>query len=515
MKEVKLYGPNGEPITAKALEREASGTLGSVRGTDFDSAADKLTPAKLASILSAMQEDPTEFLTLAIEMEERELHYGSVLSTRKLAVSGIEPTVEAASDDKHDMEIAEAVRRLVEAPEFVELVEDLLDALGKGFSVSEIIWQTGSDLWKPVGYKHRDPRWFKFDYEHGEELRLKVEGSDKGVPLDPYKFIVHYPRLRSGLKIRGGLARLACWSYLCKTYTVKDWMRFIELFGQPLRLGRYESTASDLDKEILKRAVTMLGVDAAAILPKGMEIDFQEISNTASGATLYEKCANWIDKQISKAVLGQTMTADDGSSQSQAKVHDGVREDILRADVRRLCATINQQLVERFVNVNFGIQENYPKVKIPIPDWEDLKAWTDNVAKMVERGLRVGQKHVRDKLNLPEPEDGEELLMPPTSPSGPAGALNRRTATRAAHTALNAKANDDLEEILADALSGADEIQDETIVPIRDALLACNSYEEMEAALLELVGGIDMTRFTQRLAIAQFKARGTGDAVRA
>ena len=507
MNEVKLYGPDGKPINLKSIEREVAGSVGSVRGTEFDSAADKLTPSKLASILSGIQDDPTSFLTLAVEMEERELHYGSVLSTRKLAVSGIEPAVEAASEESRDVEIAEAVRRLVESPAFIELVEDLLDALGKGFSVSEIIWKTGSDLWIPKEYRHRDPRWFRFKYEGGEELQLMDEDGQSSSPLPPYKFIVHYPRLRSGLKIRGGLARLACWSYLCKQYTIKDWMRFIELFGQPLRLGRYDSTANDRDREILKRAVTMLGADAAAILPKGMEIDFEQIQNVSGGATLYEKCANWIDKQVSKAVLGQTMTADDGSSQSQAKVHDEVRGDILRADARRLCATLNQQLVETFVNLNFGIQERYPRIVIPVPDYDDLKSWTENVAKMVDKGLRVGQKHVRDKLNLPDPEEGEELLMPPSSStSGPAGALNRRL-----NTALNRRDEDDLEEILADALADPAALHDETIVPIRDALLACNSYEEIEAALLNLAGGLDVKRFTQRLALAQFKARASAD----
>jgi hypothetical protein len=40
---------------------------------------------------------------MAEELEERDLHYSSVLRTRKLTVAGIEPSVEAASDDEHDV----------------------------------------------------------------------------------------------------------------------------------------------------------------------------------------------------------------------------------------------------------------------------------------------------------------------------------------------------------------------------------------------------------------------------
>lgn len=73
-----------------------------------------------------------------------------------------------------------------------------------------------------------------------------------------------------------------------------------------------------------------------------MKIEFEEIANAAGGAELFERLAEWLDKQISKAVLGQTMTTDDGSSQSQANVHNEVRMDILRADAKQLAATLNR-----------------------------------------------------------------------------------------------------------------------------------------------------------------------------
>lgn len=506
MKAGTILDSRGKPVELKQLEQELANSITAVRGTEFDSAADKLTPSKLAGILNDIQEDADPFLTLAVEMEEREPHYGSVLSTRKLAVSGIEPVVEAASEETADTDLADEIRALIKKPNFVDLVEDLLDGLGKGYAVAEIMWDRGPNVWVPSAYNYKDPRWFKFDYKDGEELRLKDPEDKDGIPLAPFKFIVHYPRLRSGLKIRGGLARLACVSYMCKNYTLKDWMRFIELYGQPMRLGRYDSTASDRDKEILKRAVTMLGVNAAAILPKGMEIDFTEISNVSAGATLFEKMANWLDKQISKAVLGQTMTSDDGSSQSQATVHNEVRGDILKADARRLAATLNEQLVKAYIDLNHGVQEAYPEIKFPVEDPEDLVAWTKNVGEMVDRGLKVPQKHVRDKLNLPDPEGDEELLMPPASatPDSAGPALNTQRGT-----ALNRREEDDLDEILAEAMDGWEAVEDETFAPLRQQVLACNSYEEIKAVLDD--HDMNADTMVQALATAMHKARGSAD----
>ncbi|MDQ9547252.1 phage portal protein family protein, partial [Serratia marcescens] len=75
-----------------------------------------------------------DYFILAEEMEERDLHYSSVLRTRKLTVASIEPTVEAASDDTHDIELADAVRVMIERPQIPELMFDLLDGLGKGLA---------------------------------------------------------------------------------------------------------------------------------------------------------------------------------------------------------------------------------------------------------------------------------------------------------------------------------------------------------------------------------------------
>ena len=41
---------------------------------------------------------------------------------------------------------------------------DVLDAVGKGFSATEIMWDTTGREWCPAQLKWRDPRWFAFDW---------------------------------------------------------------------------------------------------------------------------------------------------------------------------------------------------------------------------------------------------------------------------------------------------------------------------------------------------------------
>lgn len=96
-------------------------------------------------------------------MEERDLHYASVLGTRKLAIAGLAIRVEAASDDAEDVRRADQLKEIVDSPEFGELQADLTDAMGKGYAVSEIMWDRSGKTWNPSRFEPRDQRFFQFD----------------------------------------------------------------------------------------------------------------------------------------------------------------------------------------------------------------------------------------------------------------------------------------------------------------------------------------------------------------
>ena len=75
---------------------------------------------------------------MAEETKERDPHYASVLGTRKRAILALEPIVEAAREEKKDFKFAEAVHQIVRTPAFEKLLEELLNALGKGFVVVQV-----------------------------------------------------------------------------------------------------------------------------------------------------------------------------------------------------------------------------------------------------------------------------------------------------------------------------------------------------------------------------------------
>ncbi|ODR93535.1 hypothetical protein AUC70_11770 [Methyloceanibacter stevinii] len=426
----------GRPIERAVLKEEIAGpSLTGVRSHLTGYPTDGLDPVRLASILrEADQGDPLRYLELAEQVEEKDPHYVGVLGTRKRSVAQIEIGVDAAGDDQASIDHADMVREWLKRDELQDELFHILDAVGKGFSATEIIWDTSAGQWRPERLEWRDPRWFSFSRADGRTPLLRDNEGDK--PLPPFKFIVATITAKSGLPIRSGLARLVAWAWMFKAYTQRDWSIFTQTFGQPVRVGKFDANATPKDKDTLYRAVASIAGDCAAIIPASMEIDFIESKNVGQGAQLYKERCDWLDQQVSKAVLGQTATTDAiAGGHAVGQEHRQVQEDIERADARALSAILNRDLVRPWIDLEFGPQKAYPRLVIARPDEEDLSMAADTLQKLVPLGFRVSMQEVRDKFGWSEPNEGDEVLTAPAAqqPLAPAG--EPALATQSARTA--------------------------------------------------------------------------------
>lgn len=540
-----LYDHLGRPVKTGDLQRELAGpTLAGIRTVWDQTAASGLTPYALAGLLAeAAAGDATSYLTLAEEMEERDLHYRCELGKRRLAVTRLEATVEAASDDPKDEELADQVRELTRRDGFRFLCADLMDAIGKGYSVCEILWDRAGQWW-PDRYLWRDPRWFVFDRLGRQELRLLDEAnSTDGLALAPYKFVAHVPRLKTGIPIRQGIARVAAWAWMCKNFAVKDWMAFAETYGMPLRLGKYGAGASSEDIAVLKLAVANLGSDAAAVLPESMQVEFIDSVKGVSGSNeLFEKLADWLDKQVSRGILGQSATTEGtagklGNEDAQAEVREDIRDD----DAWQLAATLNRDLVQPFIDLNWGPQQAYPRLALHAPDQEDLTLLVSALEKLVPLGLKVEQSVIRDKFGLPEPEDDAEILGVPAPavapaafereaveppgpgqrPSGPEGSNSKaeqlqaeqldaaeQAAANAAEPPRFTEEQQNLEDLADRAMAGVDLSANEA--RIVSAVQAAATWEEAIENLLALWPEMDMDTLTEMVERATVAAEMFG-----
>ena len=116
-----------------------------------------------------------------------------------------------------------------------ENILDLLDALPKGYSMMEILWEASGG---EVGIRGPSLGAPQKDHLLGipHPKVLTEEEPIRGIDPPAFKFVYHRCRARSGYDTRAGIMRVCAWMYLF-------WFNFVWYYTQR-QLGNYEITGN-------------------------------------------------------------------------------------------------------------------------------------------------------------------------------------------------------------------------------------------------------------------------------
>ena len=370
-----------------------------------------INPQRLGAIVRAAQNGSSyEWWILAEEIEELFPHYAAVLGKRRRQVVQ-QPITVAPADAKNRAARAHAelVQDWLKTGVLQNALFDISDAIGKGFSVHEAIWEQAPGMCRPKALNYLPQRFFEFSYVDGETLWQRTE--DGLLPLMPHKYIVHRHKYKSGLTVRGGLTMAVAFLWCYANFNLKDWALFVQAYGLPIRIGRYGPSASDNDKRVLFRAVSSIAGDVAAIIPDSMTMEFVAHTDKAAGALLYEKRADWLNREVSKLVLGGTAgTEAIAGGHAVGKEHRAGEDDVEKFDAFLLNQTLNQQIIPLMIALTFGPQAAYPTATIGRPNEIPIKDVVEAVADLGGMGLKVKASEIRERLQLSEPEEGDDVV---------------------------------------------------------------------------------------------------------
>lgn len=392
-----------------------------------------LDPSRLAGAFAqADQGYITEQASLFELIEEQDAHIFSELSKRRRAVTGLGWQL-TPKDDADQSEIdrtAELTDMLRSIPKFEDAQYDLTDAIGKGIAPLEIDWKTGSE-WLPQALDFVPQRMFQVDNKTGKLMYLK-DGMPE--PLREGGWIVHEHRAKSGYIEQAALFRVLAWTYAYKAYNVRDMQRFLELYGLPLRLGKYPAGIGKEQRNELLRAVRNIGNDGAGVVPNTMTIDFITASSSGSVDDFLNATTYWERKQ-SMAILGGTLTSQaDGKTSTNAlgRVHDKVRREIMLHDVRQIEPTWNNQLVVPVALINGMFKaDRIPKFSYQTEETVDQAKMADVLAKASEMGMEIDVDYAHKVMQIPRAKKDAKLLTAPgkkPEPSPTDAALTRLAA---------------------------------------------------------------------------------------
>ncbi len=372
---------------------------------------------------------------------DRDAHASSVLQQRILAIVGkgweILPAklrgqgsgVRDQGIRKQEQVVADFVSEVLENCNFDQTRQEILRAILYGYYAVEALWQataatlkgTSGITIKKLIAKH--PRRFIFTPER--ELRLlTLQNMIEGEQLPDRKFIV-FTYGDSDNPYGRGLGQKLWWPVWFKKNGVKFWLVFLEKFGMPTVKGKYPPGTDPTQQQALMDAIEAIQSDTGIKIPDSMDIEFLEASR--AGTVTHEQLCDYMDRQISKAVLGQTLTTEikGEGSYAASQTHNEIRQEIIEADADLLDGCLNDTLIRWIVDFNFPGVSAYPKIKTYAAAKPDLTAQSQiDKTLVVDIGLPVAKQYFYDTYGIPAPAEGEELVVPQRTNLGmPQGAF--------------------------------------------------------------------------------------------
>lgn len=254
--------------------------------------------------------------------------------------------------DKDGKDNAEATE-LLNAEWFKQLLKYTLEANYWGHSLIEIDWNAGrtsapSHPRTPeialIPRKHVIPEHHRVIRELGDDWR-------RGIDYHEPPFI--HNLIEVGQPDSLGLYLKAATQTIPKKNALAFWDTFAEIFGMPMRIAR---TTSRDDKEYrrLEKMMHDAGTAGYMVAQQGTDIEIKE-SSKGDAYNVYDRRIERSNSELSKLVIGQTMTLEDGSSLSQSETHLKVFQNIIEADCDMIRDMVNNQLLPRMEQHGFPV----------------------------------------------------------------------------------------------------------------------------------------------------------------
>ena len=337
------------------------------------------------------------------------------LEQRRLAV--IQHGIEVVPGGKklRDKKAAEFIKKLLEHVGFEDIADKMLFGRFFGYSVAEALWARDGAHIIMDQVRVRDRRRFVFD--HHFDLKMKTFEQPLGEMLPQHKFWTFAAgATHDDEPYDLGLAHYLFWPVWFKGNQTMYWLQFLERFGKPVIYGKSTGQASKQERDNLGKAVQAIMHGIGVVLNRDEAIEV--VRHTVSGSGEYSPLYDRLNASISKVIIGQTMTLDDGSSRSQADVHLEVRGDLLRADARLVCGSFNRGPVRWLTAWNFP-GAAYPMVRFEMDDTPDLNQLAERDDKIVSMtGRRPTPEYIERTYNIDlqdEAEAGPTLMPNPST----------------------------------------------------------------------------------------------------
>lgn len=260
-------------------------------------------------------------------------HFTAVWEQRSLAITN----TTLSFQDKEGKEI-ESINKLVNTHYFEQLLNLILDSKLWGYSLIHANFNEGLVQLVPRANVYPQKR-----------IVTRNPFDETGISyIDP-----PYSSLYAGIgQIDDiGLLYIVTALVILKNGNYSDWAQYNEMFGQPIRIGKYDPNMPG-QREQMDESMANMGAKPWVTIPDGASMEIIE-SNRSGAVDTYDKFHDRAEQAISKLIVGQTMTTTNGSSRAQGEVHERVATRIAQSDRRFVLRYLNNEIRQMMIDQGF------------------------------------------------------------------------------------------------------------------------------------------------------------------
>jgi phage gp29-like protein len=315
---------------------------------------------------------------------EQDPHVRSILNSSKVNVAGmnwmVKPYLKQGEKKPFATHQAQAdfIQRMFEQMQsFPQHLFDLMDALGKGFAFSEIMWNNKDGYWVIDYLINRTQRRIQFDAQSRAPKIRTIANPFYGESIPEGKYIVHRCSDTWGNPFGDALDQSLYWNWLLKRTARKFWIRNLETGSAAIPIVQHEDNADQKIKDEAMNIAEQLHSGSFAHMPMSMKIVYPEFPAASANAESYERFDRVMNDEMTKCVKGQTLTTEGSSSSGHGsnaagKIHKITEDQFDMFRAKGLACSINKYLVKYVIDYNFANVDGYPRFTFDVEEEENL-----------------------------------------------------------------------------------------------------------------------------------------------
>jgi len=266
-------------------------------------------------------------------------------------------------------------------PDFEDFLQNAFETRYWGYSLFEFDYKDGFN-YTLIPRKHVRPE---------SKIVVRNQTDATGIQYntpDVEKFVLSFGKTKDL-----GILKTAVYYSVYKRNTYGDWGNYVELAGNNFELIKYSGNDIML-KNATENALKKTGANGQVAIPDGVDVDFINKSSTSQNQ-LFEGFTQKLNDEQSKLILGQTMTTDDGSSRSQAEVHQTQQNDIFFADEQYILAFLNFKFKKKLPNWGLNQEGTFTFKKR-----ENILAMLEQDKALKDLGYVFTPEYLKEKYNI-------------------------------------------------------------------------------------------------------------------